>query len=133
MPKRELLHPTMGSGPGFSRAIEVSGGRTIYFAGQAPNAPGVTTVGVGDVVAQAEACFGKLKALVESAGGTMNDFVMLNMYVTDMKSIDTIRGVLATHFTEAPFPCMSGYQVVALGNPDWEIEIDGVAFLDGAA
>ena len=37
MPKRELQHPTLGGAPGFSRAIEVSGGRTIYFAGQAPN------------------------------------------------------------------------------------------------
>lgn len=133
MPKRELVHPTLGSGPGFSRAIEVSNGRTIYFAGQAPNAPGVATVGVGDPVAQAEACFGKLRALVESAGGTMNDFVMLNMYVKDIASIDKIRGVLQANFTEAPYPAMSGYQVAALANPDWEIEIDGVAFLDGTA
>ena len=63
----------------------------------------------------------------------MNDFVMLNMYVTEMGAIERIREVLAAHFTEAPYPCMSGYQVVALGNPDWEIEIDGVAFLDGAS
>jgi len=129
MPKRELKHPTMGSGPGFSRAIEVSGGRTIYFAGQAPNDVGVATVGIGDVKAQANACFVKLKALIEVAGGSMADFVMLNMYLTDMRMMGAVHEVIEEYFTEAPFPAMSGYQVAALGNPDWLIEIDGVAFI----
>ena len=63
----------------------------------------------------------------------MNDFVMINMYVRDMAAIGKIREVISGHFTDEPLPCMSGYQVVALADADWEIEIDGVAFLDGAA
>jgi len=107
----------------------VSGGRTIYFAGQAPNDVGVATVGIGDVKAQANACFVKLKALIEVAGGSMADFVMLNMYLTDMRMMGAVHEVIEEYFTEAPLPAMSGYQVAALGNPDWLIEIDGVAFI----
>ena len=89
MASREWEHPTMGTGRRFSRALEApAGGRHVYFAGQAPNDESGSTV-QGGIVEQAEACFGKLKALVEAAGGSMADFVMLNTYVTDAKSCAT--------------------------------------------
>lgn len=132
MPKRELQHPTMGGAPGFSRAIEVSGGRTIYFAGQAPNDVGVPTVGIGDMAAQADACFRKLEALVGVAGGTMADVVMLNVYVTDMGRMGEVRTVMERYLTERPFPAISGFEVKALANPDWLVEVDGVAFIADA-
>lgn len=132
MPKRELQHPTLGGAPGFSRAIEVSGGRTVYFAGQAPNDVGIPTVGIGDMGAQADACLKKLEALVGVAGGTMADFVMLNIYVTDMDRMGEVRQVLDRYLTERPLPAISGFEVAKLANPDWLVEVDGVAFLADA-
>jgi enamine deaminase RidA (YjgF/YER057c/UK114 family) len=118
----------MGSGHKFSRALEAPKGRHIYFAGAAPNSPEHTTV-PGGILEQADACFGKLKALVEAAGGTMADFVMLNFYVTDPKYLREIAPVRDKYFTEPPYPPASGFAVLALVDPDWLIEVDGVAVI----
>jgi len=128
MPGREWQHPTMGSGPFFSRALEAPKGRHVYFAGQAPNdATGATVA--GGMAEQADACFGKLQALVEAAGGTTADFVMLNIYVTDLGRFGEVQSVYRRYFSEAPLPAVSTYAVVGLLGPDWLIEIDGVAVI----
>jgi 2-iminobutanoate/2-iminopropanoate deaminase len=128
MPAREWEHPTLGSGPFFSRAVEAPKGRHLYFAGQAPNdATGATVE--GGAAEQANACFGKLQALVEAAGGTMADFVMLNVYVTDVAYFGEIEAVYRRYFTKRPLPAVSLYGVAALLGPDWLIEIDGVAVI----
>jgi 2-iminobutanoate/2-iminopropanoate deaminase len=129
MPGREWEHPTMGTGRRFSRALEApKGGRHIWFAGQAPNDETGSTV-QGGIIEQAEACFGKLKALVETAGGSMADFVMLNIYVTDPKYLREIDTVKEKYFPDPPYPPGSGFAVVALASPDWLIEVDGVAVI----
>jgi enamine deaminase RidA (YjgF/YER057c/UK114 family) len=128
MPGREWQHPTMGSGPFFSRALEAPRGRHVYFAGQAPNGAGGATV-PGGIAEQADACFGKLQALVEAAGGTTADFVMLNIYVTDLAAFGDVQEVYRRYFTESPLPAVSAYAVAGLLGPDWLIEIDGVAVI----
>lgn len=90
--RREWQHPTMGSGPFFSRALEAPKGRHVYFAGQAPNDAAGATV-PGGIDAQADTCFGKLQALVEAAGATMADFVMLNVYATDLAQFGQVQDV----------------------------------------
>jgi enamine deaminase RidA (YjgF/YER057c/UK114 family) len=120
----------MGSGPGFSRAVEAPrNGRTIYCAGAAPTDDRGQTV-PGGAKEQAEASLGKLKALVEEAGGTMDDVVMMNTYVTKMSYIDEIREVRERFFPNSPFPAGSGFEVSALANPDWLIEIDCIAVVE---
>ena len=128
MAGREWLHPTMGSGNKFSRALEAPRGRHVYFAGAAPNSAEHATV-PGGILEQADACLGKLKALVEAAGGTMADFVMLNFYVTDPRYLREIGPIRDRYFTEPPYPPASGFAVVALVDPDWLIEVDGVAVI----
>jgi enamine deaminase RidA (YjgF/YER057c/UK114 family) len=119
----------MGSGPRFSRALEApKGGRHIWFAGQAPNDETGSTV-EGGIIEQAEACFGKLKALVETAGGSTADFVMLNIYVTDPKYLREIDPVKEKYFPDPPYPPGSGFAVLALARPEWLIEVDGVAVI----
>lgn len=128
MAGREWLHPTMGTGDRFSRALEAPKGRTVYFAGAAPNSPEHVTV-PGGILEQADACFGKLKALVEVAGGAMADFVMINIYVTKPEYLRAIGPVREKYFTEPPYPPGSGFAVLSLVNPDWLIEVDGVAVI----
>jgi enamine deaminase RidA (YjgF/YER057c/UK114 family) len=128
MASREWQHPTMGSGPFFSRALEAPKGRHVYFAGQAPNDETGATV-AGGMAAQADACFGKLQALVEAAGGSMADFAMLNIYVTDLAQFGEAQETYRRYFTELPLPAVSAYAVAGLLGPDWLIEIDGVAVI----
>jgi 2-iminobutanoate/2-iminopropanoate deaminase len=129
MAKRDWIHPKLGPAPGFSRALEAPPGRTIYFAGQVPTDESGATVGEGDMGAQADVCFAKIKEMLEVAGGTMDDVVKVNMYVTDMKAMDAVRGVRDRYFTTAPYPAMTGAEVVALANPAWLIEIEAIAVI----
>ena len=127
MTRREWPHPKIGSAPGFSRALEVPQGRTIYFAGQVPTDETGATIGAGDIGAQADVCLAKIKEMLESAGGTMHDIAKVTMYVTDMTRMEAVQRVRETYFTRAPYPAMTGVEVTALANPAWMIEIEAIA------
>jgi len=71
--------------PSYSQAIKVTGAQTILFlAGQVPYAPDGTVNHVGDFRGQARQVFGAVKALVEHAGGTLQNVVKITTYVTDV-------------------------------------------------
>ena len=129
MPKRALSHPDLPDPPHFSRAIETTGGRTIYFAGAAPldaegNVSGTT------LAEQAERCLDKLAGILEAEGGSMADMVFLTFYVTDMTRFAEVQTARDKHFAGPLYPAMSGLAVAALADPDWLVEVDGVAHLD---
>jgi len=72
--------------PSYSQAIKVTGAQTILFlAGQVPYAPDGTVNHIGDFMGQARQVFGAVKALVEHAGGTLQNVVKITTYVTDVR------------------------------------------------
>ena len=129
MPRRELAHPTLPSAPGFSRALEVSGGRTIWLSGQVP-----TPVGGGDVptglAEQADICLGKIADYLDAAGGSMADVVKVTFFTTDMAGFGAVRPVRDRYFKGPLYPAMTGVEVTALADPSWLIEIDAVAVVE---
>ena len=130
MPKRDWKHPDLPASPGFSRALEVPQGRTIYFSGQVPTDSDGATVGHGDLGAQAEVCFGKIRAMLELAGGSMDDIVKVNMFLTDIGRIAEVMAVRERYFTSEPYPAMTGVEITALNNPDWMIEVEAIAVIE---
>ena len=114
----------------FSRAVEVAGGgRTVYLAGTAPIGPD-GTVSSAHIEAQAEACFAKAQSILEEAGGSMDDLVFLNIYVTDMSRFDEIAPVRRKYLKGPALPAISAFEVRALVGSDWLVEIDGVAYIE---
>jgi enamine deaminase RidA (YjgF/YER057c/UK114 family) len=130
MPKRDWKHPDLAASPGFSRALEVPQGRTIYFSGQVPTDGEGKTVGAGDLGVQADVCFAKIKGMLELAGGTMGDIVKVNMFVTDIGRMGEVMAVRERYFTAEPYPAMTGVEIVALNNPDWMIEVEAIAVVE---
>ena len=64
--------------PSYSQAIKVTNAQTILFlAGQVPYAPDGTVNHVGNFMGQARQVFGAVKALVEHAGGTLDNVVKI--------------------------------------------------------
>lgn len=127
--KRALGHPDLPDPPHFSRAVETTGGRTVYFAGQAPIDAEGKVVG-GNLAEQTERCLDKMARILETAGGTMADMVHLTFYVTDISSFAEVQPARDKHFTGPVFPAMSGVQIAALAHPDWLVEVDGIAVID---
>lgn len=133
MSERTIINPPELAKPrGFSHGIVCEGGRLLMLAGQdASDAEGIIRA-PGDLLAQYEQVLKNLKAVVEAAGGTMEDIVKLNIYVTDrddyraqLKPLGEIyRAYFGRHY-----PVMALFEIKGLFNPDAMIEIEGMAHL----
>lgn len=87
-----------------------------------------TTPGSIDPEAQWHQTLGNIRALIESAGGSMADIVMANVFVTDMHFYYQYEHIRKEYF-EAPYPVSTAVEVGSLVHPDWVLEIECVAYL----
>ena len=133
MSEREIINPPELARPrGFSHGIVVEGGRVLMLAEQGASDAGGRIITPGDRVAQYEQVVKNLKAVVESAGGTLQDVVKLNIYVTDRDSyraqLKRLGEIHRAHFGRH-YPATALFEVKGLFNPDAMIEMEGVAHL----
>jgi 2-iminobutanoate/2-iminopropanoate deaminase len=112
----------------FSHATLTTSPRILHITGQAAQGPDGTTVGKGDVAAQATQALENMKALVEAAGGTMRDVAKIRIYLTSREHIAAVKEVRRRYFAE-PWPATTVLQVAGLDDPDWLIEIEATAVL----
>lgn len=127
--KRLVATPEVQSAGGrpYSPALRV--GEFLFVSGQVPIDARGQTVGAGDIVAQARQALNNVKALVEAAGGVMDDVVFLNLYVTDMRNYPRFGEVRREYF-HPPFPASTIIGVTGLADPDWLIEIEAIAHIN---
>ena len=109
----------------YSQAVKVGG--TVYLAGQIPLDAGTMTIVDGDFTAQAEQVFRNLAAVCEAAGGSLQDMVKLNIYLTDLANFSTVNDVMAHHFAK-PYPARAAVGVNELPKGAL-VEIDGIMVL----
>src|SRR5579872_3631092 len=85
--EKEFVNPPELARPiGFNHGILVTGGRLLFLAGQDAGDAESQIVAPGDIVGQYEQVLRNLKAVVEAAGGVMQDIVKLNIFVRDRDS-----------------------------------------------
>jgi 2-iminobutanoate/2-iminopropanoate deaminase len=133
MPKRTITTPTvLTSTRPFSNAVRAGNG--IYVAGQLPVDREGNTIGAGDVGAQTRQVLTNIRALVEAAGGTLQDVVKTTVYLTDMANHGPMNEVYREFFP-SEFPARTTVEVSALapamkgeGRP-FLVEIDAVAIV----
>ena len=112
----------------YAQGVEVTGGRTLYVAGQiAIDAEG-KLVGEGDIRAQARQVFANIQAIIDEAGGEMSDIVRLVTFLTD---IDDYAGFVEvrSEFLRPPFPAATLVAVSSLVRPEWLVEVEATAVL----
>ena len=78
--------------------------------------------------AQSKLLFSKMRALVEEAGGKMDDLVQINVFVTEMETLEEFWRARREFFT-GDFPCSTLVQVAGLANPALKIEVNAIGFL----
>lgn len=88
-------------------------------------------VGEGSAFEQARETFRKIRDLVETAGGKMDDVVRLVVYVTDIAERGEVSRARREFFT-GDFPCSTLVQISALVDPKLKVEIEATAVLRGA-
>lgn len=130
----ELINPEGLERPvGYAHVAKVTGGTTIYVAGQAPFDENGQVVGKGDFVAQFGKVMQNLKTAVEAAGGRPDQYAVLTIYITDLQAYLDEKKELGRIYREVfgkYFPAITMVQVASLYNPDCMVEISGVAVID---
>ena len=109
----------------YSQAVRV--GDTVYLSGQIPLDPVSGTLVEGDIEREISRVFDNLKAVAEAAGGSLNDVVKLNIFLTDLSHFAIVNQIMARYFTE-PYPARAALGVAALPRAA-RVEMDGVMVL----
>ena len=113
--------------PIYSQAVKVTGAQTIlYIAGQVAYDKEGIPAHRGDFKAQARAVLQALKAQVEAGGGTMQNVVKVNTYLTDMRHRADYAPIREEFFGKK-MPAHTLVAVAALALPEYLIEVEAIA------
>ena len=107
-------------------------GNQVFIAGMTANDGQGAVSGDASVYGQAKATFTKIKHLIEAAGGTMNDIIRVDIYVTDIKQREEVWRARREFFT-GDFPASTLVEVRALASPELLVEVNAIGFLGAAA
>ncbi len=95
----------------YSQAVKVN--NTVYISGQIPLIPETMEVLDGSVEEKIHLVFKNLQAIITAAGGTFDNVVKLNIFLTDLSHFPTVNQVMAQYFTE-PYPARAAIGVKEL-------------------
>lgn len=109
----------------YSQAVRA--GDFVYLSGQIPLDPATMEVVSGDFRDRAVRVFASLEAVTRAAGGSLEDVVKLNIYLTDLGQFATVNEVMS-EFLDEPYPARAAVGVASLPK-GVDIEIEGVMYL----
>jgi len=114
--------------PRYSQGILAEGGKLLFVAGQTASDKDGTVVGKGDIEAQTTQVFKNLAAVLEEAGGSLDNLVMTTTYITDRKYREGYNKVRMQQYKKNS-PTSTLVIITGLAHPDYLIEINGIAVL----
>jgi len=103
-------------------------GNEISMSGMTANPESTAAAPLG-TYEQTLIVLGKIRALVEAAGGGVQNIYKLVIYVTNIQDKDEV-GRARKEFFRAPYPCSTLVEVRGLVFPGLAVEIDAFARLD---
>lgn len=106
----------------YSQAVKV--GNTVYLSGQIPLVPSTMQIVSDDFEAQVVQVFDNLTAVCTAAGGSINDIVKLNIFLTDLGHFARVNEIMSCYFKQ-PYPARAAIGVKQLPK-DSQVEMDGV-------
>jgi reactive intermediate/imine deaminase len=95
----------------YSQAVKT--GNLVFLSGQIPLDPATGQLVTGEIETETSRVFENLKAVAEAAGGSLNDAVKVNIYLTDLAHFTKVNEVMSTYF-KLPYPARAAVQVAAL-------------------
>jgi len=113
---------------GYSRAVKV--GNLIEVTGTVASGDDGSVVGINDVYEQTKYIYLKIEKVLHQAGAAMKDVVRVRMFVTDISRWQEY-GKAHSEFFKDIKPCNTMVQVSALIEPEYLIEIEATAIIEG--
>jgi 2-iminobutanoate/2-iminopropanoate deaminase len=129
MQKEIFGAPTVYSPIRYAQGIKTTGGTIVWISGQVSQDKNGKMVHKGDFAGQARQALSNLKAMVEAAGGTINDIIKVNTYLTDLRYREELARVRAEFFPDGKLPASTLVGVAGLADPDMMVEIEAIAVL----
>ena len=111
----------------YSQAIQT--GNTVYLSGQIHLDPKTMALVEGPIDDQIHRVFENLSAVAIAAGGSLDDVVKLNVFLTDLGHFAKVNQIMSTYFSQ-PYPARAAIGVAALPRGA-EVEMDAVLVLAG--
>jgi 2-iminobutanoate/2-iminopropanoate deaminase len=109
----------------YSQAICVNG--WLFISGQIPIDPATGEFVKGDFKAQVERVLENIKAIVEAAGGTLDNIVKVTVFLRDITKFAEFNEVYSRYFPSNP-PARSAIGVAALPRGA-EVEVEAIAYI----
>lgn len=110
---KQIIHTEQAPAAIGAYSQAVRAGNTVYLSGQIPLVPATMTLVSDDFAEQAHQVFKNLRAVCEAAGGSLNDIVKLNAYLTDLADFTTFNEVMSQYLAQ-PFPARAAVGVASL-------------------
>ena len=131
--KRIITPPELAPPRGFNHGFLCEGGKTLFLAGQDAGDETGAIVCHGDIVGQYEQVVKNLQAVCVEAGGTLQDIVKMNIYVSDaalykahLKRLSAVhRAYFGTHY-----PATALFEITGFYQEHNLVEIEGIAYLE---
>ena len=125
---RRVISPDVAEPPAerWSNCLVVDG--VAYVSGMTARGSDPKALGAMDEYAQAKVIFGKIKSMVEAAGGTMSDVVKITVFLTEIANNTKVWQARREFFT-GDFPASTLVEVSALAAPEILVEIEAVAYI----
>lgn len=108
---------------GYTPGLLAEGRRLIVVSGQGPEDMHA------DMETQSRQIFDRIAKVLEAAGATMRNIVMLRVYFVHLaRDLPAYRKV-RKEYLAAPYPASTAVGVTELAHPDLELEIEAVAVI----
>jgi reactive intermediate/imine deaminase len=97
----------------YSQAVQAPAGKMVFLSGQIGLVPAT-----GDMVSdkfedQVKQAFSNMQAVIEAAGGTLDNIVKLNLFLTDLGQFGIVNALMAERLPQ-PYPARSTVGVSSL-------------------
>lgn len=103
----------------------------IFLRGQvAQDLDTAENLSIGDPVGQTHRVMQNIRLLIEEGGGKMEHLTKLVVYLTDIRHREAVYRTMG-EYIKGIHPACTGLVVVALARPEWLVEIDATAVIDG--
>jgi reactive intermediate/imine deaminase len=112
---KEIIHTDAAPaavGP-YSQAVRTQGGRIVFLSGQIGLEPGTGELVSENFEGQVRQSFANMQAVIEAAGGTLDNVVKLTLFLTDLSKFASANAIMAEIIPQ-PYPARSTIGVASL-------------------
>jgi len=114
----------------YSPAVKVTGGTTVYMAGQTGYQDDRGETYPGDFDSQVRVAFERMRKTLEAAGGKLEDIVTMTVFITDMANGTRFTQLRKEFFQEERYPASALLGIKELARPEMLVEIQAIAAVD---